>query len=182
MSVGKPDAGTGDTVLQEVKSNREVLLASIYELRVVAWRDEIYIPDHITKWCDEVDLTARHWVILRETDVLAAARLSVHFTLSDIVDWCYFDGLCDDLKYPTASLNRCVVHPMYRRYGLATKLDFVRIRTARDIGCRSIVASTTNINRAEMLKTYGFDLRGEGKKSRGGILDGQHNYVLTLNL
>ena len=70
--------------LSEVKDDS--ILDSIYALRVAAWRGKVEIAPHLTHWADEFDAAARHWVVWRGNQVVAAARLSLHSEIAEVPD------------------------------------------------------------------------------------------------
>ena len=104
--------------------------------------------------------------------LVAAARLSLHNSMANIPDAEVYLGKLDDLPTPIATINRCVVHPDYRKRGLATTLDCVRIGAARDVGCPAVLCSVSDGRRLSQLLAIGFRAICEGSPYQSGPLTG----------
>ena len=167
-------------VLSEV-SDRHIL-DSVFALRVTAWRAKVEVPPEIIQWSDDFDATARHWAVLLEGKVVAAARLSVHAEITDVPDAEGYHGVVDLLPPLIGSLNRCVVHPDFRGLGLSEVLDQARINAARKSVCRSLVVCADDDLRAAKLAAEGFEFRGEGPATLSGFLSGTRSLVFVLRL
>jgi len=116
-------------------------LRAVFQLRFRAWTHDGVQVGRGGEWRDPHDDHAMHWVIQEGSELVAAARLCVHrdpLTLPDSADL----GGLGHVAVPLASLNRTVVHPDFRGHGYATLLLAARLETARQIGCRSVVAVT----------------------------------------
>lgn len=167
-------------ILAEVTG--QTILEDIYKLRVTAWREKMAIPSHVGRWKEATDDVARHWAILMGNIPIAAARLSIHSSLTEVPDSECLEGVLASLPAPICSINRCVVHPDYWGMGFARKLDKVRLDTARQLGCKSIVATVSDAKRAKTLASYGFRYVGDGLPYPKGIVKGDLNIVYVLNL
>ncbi len=150
-------------ILKEVDYPERII--DIGKFRIRGWRNEKGVdPDFFAQkaWLDDLDQTARHWVVMDESDIVAAARISFHGSLADVP---YADtltpALCEHFENKKlASLNRLVVSPQYRGRRLAGQLDQIRIETARDQGAEVIIAFPQLV-RIEPLRKLGFELLAE---------------------
>jgi len=155
MSNLHPQEVTGDSPLME----------RVYkELRLTAWREQPRMVEALSYWRDEIDSTARHWVIVDAGIAIASARLSFHNSLEDLPDAEIFVGFCPTLPTPIASINRLVVHPDYRRRGYGTRLDNIRLKAAEEWGCQCAIASSTEPKRIKQLADRGFKVVGTGRE------------------
>jgi hypothetical protein len=159
-----------------------IILERIFALRVTAWRTKINIPCSTTSWRDSYDATGRHWAIMIAGGPVAAARLTVHNHPNEVPNVEVYGGAISNLPSPTCSLNRCVVHPNFRRLGLSRKLDKVRVLTAVQLGCRSIVGTVSDSTRAKALESCRFTRIGAGIPYPDGILKGHPNIIYVLHL
>lgn len=139
----------------------------VYGLRPIAWRTEANVHAEMENWRDEIDSVAHHWVVVVDGRVVAAARLSVHEILNSSVPDAsvYLDGFEEFISKPFASMNRLVVHPDFRRQGFGTLLTNVRIEYATEVGCKSILASSSNPKRIATLERHGFQVVGKGSQN-----------------
>lgn len=117
----------------------ESRIDEICRLRAEVWRatgDAAQGAFPQGEWRDELDDPggSRHWVILRDDEIVAAARVSVHDRL---------DAVPEAEEYITAGLRlngriaapaRVVVSPAARRYGLASRLLDVQDSAAIEAG------------------------------------------------
>jgi GNAT superfamily N-acetyltransferase len=144
----------------------EGLLRQIGRLRVEAWQTETARAAEMPAWLDDIDQTARHWVVFLDGAPIAAARLTVHQSLADVPDAESYVGVfAASPEPPIASLNRLVVHPSARGAGLSKHLDLVRLDAAESLGCRSVILSTASgPRRVGQLIGYGFELVGYGPR------------------
>ncbi len=140
-------------------------IIDIGQFRIRGWRNEKGVdPDFFAQktWLDDLDQTARHWVVMDVSDIAAAARLSFHGSLMDVP---YADMLTPEQSAhfenkKIASLNRLVVSPEYRGQGLSGQLDRIRIEMARAQGAEVIIAFPQLV-RIESLRKMGFELLAE---------------------
>jgi predicted GNAT family N-acyltransferase len=146
-------------------------LSQIYKLRVAAWRPHEDIPPETTEWTDEFDRRAEHFAIYRNDEIIAAARLSWHMTQHELPDVEVYHGSDFNPPRPIGCLGRCVVHPAFRKRGLATILDKERIRRAKDsMILRSLVTISHRAQRGAQFESYGFMCWGQGGFSTEGPL------------
>ena len=137
----------------------------IGKFRIQGWRKEKGVdPDFFAQktWLDELDRTARHWIVTNGSEIVAAARLSFHDSLLDVP---YADMLTPEHRRHfenkrVASLNRLVVSPECRGQGISGQLDRIRIERARSQGAEVIIAFPQLI-RIESLRKMGFEMLGE---------------------
>jgi GNAT superfamily N-acetyltransferase len=148
-------------LLREVhddETKREI----IYGLRVESWKSVGVLtgsnfPADIC--LDEHDAHAMHWAIEEGGQLIAAARMCIHTEIHQLPDAGFFEELTINAAPPFAAVNRLVVHPDYQRRGLARKLDEIRIRKARALGCGSVLVIAPPI-RWRPLEQLGFEFVG----------------------
>lgn len=130
-------------------------LREIGELRRQVWkRISECLPSQ--NWINEHDEHGYHWLVFRESVLVASARLCIHPNLSFLEE---APHLQDDISLspddlPIAGMNRLVVLPQARRLGIARFLDELRIQKAKDLGAKTILAAP--FRRASALKALGF--------------------------
>ena len=144
-------------------------LKAIFALRLEAWKKQLPQATLADMSCDPLDGRSRHWAVFVDGTIVAAARLSVHFEPDDVPDAYLFKPFGVTFTPPVASLNRCVVHPSYRKQGIAKLLDNVRIEAAEAEHCKSLVAIRLTEKRAEDLRVLGFELVGHTVDKADGI-------------
>jgi GNAT superfamily N-acetyltransferase len=132
----------------------------VFRLRAVVWRslsnDSQFYGD---EWSDAFDLSALHWIARVDGVLAASARMNIHSDLQNIPDAHFFLDHVSDLVTPIASISRLVVHSHFRGLGISTKLDSLRIGTARDLGCGTvtgIASKWSGIERLQALEEIGF--------------------------
>jgi predicted GNAT family N-acyltransferase len=142
------------------------LLQQIGRLRVQAWETETKKAAEMVSWVDQFDRVARHWVVFDNNQPVAAARLSIHQSLSEVPDAESYAGVFEEPPPAAiASFNRLVVHPSARGAGLSKKLDRIRLVAANEAGCRSALLSTVSgPSRIRQLCGLGFELIGYGPR------------------
>jgi GNAT superfamily N-acetyltransferase len=171
-----------ETGLALAEINSPLLLEQIYSLRILTWQGKVGIPAHTTQWVDPEDGLARHLAITMRQQIIAAARLSIHATISEVPDPEGYVGVLNELPAPIGSLNRCVVHPDFRHRGLTRILDEARITAGKESGCRCLVLCATDEQRAAAIARLGFEFRGEGPSMPNGVAAGTRSLVFTLLL
>ena len=144
------------------------LLDSVIDLRVQCWAPQTPVPLTRDDLVDPTDEIARHWVAIADGKLVGAARLSTHDSLDDMPDTaCMLGVFTDPPPSPIGFLSRLVVAPAYRRRGLGSMLDEIRIRAAEQSGCRSLlglVFEASGEARLSQLIALGFAVRGRGRK------------------
>jgi GNAT superfamily N-acetyltransferase len=126
-------------------------------LRYTVWRSEGVIIHHSEKEAiaDYHDKHAIHWGFFDGNQLVGAARLCLHDELAEAPDAEMF--LSVDIPSPVASMNRLVVLQGYRGQGIGRLLDQVRIRKAREMGARTVIATPVKaIAREQSLAELGF--------------------------
>ncbi|MCP9493354.1 MAG: GNAT family N-acetyltransferase [Pyrinomonadaceae bacterium MAG19_C2-C3] len=144
--------------LEPIEISDAATLERIFRLRVEAWQTVGIAPELFPNgsWQDEYEDEARHWAVFDGERLLAAARLTFHSHLAEVPNAGVFLDLNFDAAPPLASISRLVVHPAARGLGLSCKFDRVRLQTARDAGCRTILAFTSSDTRLRSLVRQGF--------------------------
>jgi predicted GNAT family N-acyltransferase len=120
-------------------------MMDIGRFRIQGWKNENGIdPAFFSKeyWLDDVDRKAFHWIITQDEQIVATARLSLHYGLENVP---YAQLLKPEHRPPfenkrVASINRLVVDPRFRREGLSRLLDQVRIERAKSQKADIIIA------------------------------------------
>lgn len=135
------------------------LLSQVGELRIIAWQAEGELPYFAPRtgvWLDDHDSHGIIWAVKSADTLIASARLCIHSRISDLPDPECYAGVHASIQLPVASLTRLVVHPDYRRHGLAALLDSTRIAHAQSHGCKSVVSATHVQSRIKQLLAAGF--------------------------
>ncbi len=137
-------------------------LDEISSLRVLVWKHQIETTAFSDKkWLDKHDFHAHHWVVLNEENSLvAAARLSVHYTVSDLPDHEEIEHLLKDSHCPIAMMSRLVVNPAHQRLGIAKELDVARIEKAKQLDCNFLAAQVPTY-RTKSIQALGFKCLGK---------------------
>ena len=144
--------------MEPIEIEREEVLERIYSFRAEVWQHDGVSPDLFPggRWNDEHDNHAIQWAIFRGEEIVAAARICTHFTVSQLPDGNLFSSTETNLL--VASFNRLVVHPCSRGLGLARSLDDVRIERAKRLGCSSVFLTTSSDARMAALRRRGFSV------------------------
>jgi hypothetical protein len=129
----------------------ETLNEILYKLRIETWismgvfKEGEFKPEDFV---DEHDSHAYHWAIKENNKVIAAARMCVHNSLSDLPDSYCYKYIFSQIKTPIASFNRLVVTLEFQKNGLSKSLDHIRIQKAIQSKCSSILIQVpeTRIN------------------------------------
>ncbi len=140
------------------------LLARIGKLRVRAWTTLIPQAAAMGAWLDEFEDAAHHWVVFHGSELVAAARMSIHAALDLVPDpECFAGVFGEPPEAPIASFNRLVVDGPWRGFGLSRQLDEARLNFAMASGCRSVIGSTpAGEGRLRQVAGLGFVVVGEG--------------------
>lgn len=142
--------------LVEIRRDDISSLREIGALRARAWAERCPDIGRRGLWLDEFDAVGRHFAICSDRELIAAARVSFHATLTDVPDPEDFRDLAPPPS-PIASLNRLVVDPSYRRQGLGIRLLSARLEAAEQACCRSAVTSIwPEENKVRRLERLGF--------------------------
>ncbi len=153
------------------------LLKQVGELRIIAWQAEGELPYFAPRtgvWLDDHDSHGIIWAVKDAGILIASARLCIHSRISDLPDPECYSGIHASIQLPVASLTRLVVHPGYRRQGLAALLDSTRLAHAEAAGCKSVVSATHVQSRIKQLLAAGFKNCGI---SADATVDGQSTFV-----
>jgi len=126
-------------------------LPLVCQLRAEAWEPDGILPPTV----DEHEAHARHWIAFDGQRIIAAARLCVHEQVIELPEFELCPTSFEHYVGPFGSLNRMVVHPEARGRGLAQQLDRLRLSTAIEMGCHTVVVSTPQ-GRSRRLEALGF--------------------------
>jgi GNAT superfamily N-acetyltransferase len=155
-SSGEPFVGS----VRELITALEIQAAQ--RLRYTVWRSEGVLIPHSEREmiADQHDVHATHWGVFDGGQLVGAARLSLDDELAKAPDAEMFATA--DIPSPVASLNRLVVLSSYRGRGIGGLLDQVRIKKARELGVRTVVAAPVNAGlRRQSLRKLGFKFLAE---------------------
>ncbi len=154
-------------------------LQQIGRLRFRAWQTEASFTGNSDVWLDEYDATAIHFTFFDGEEPVAAARLTVHGSVRDIPHAEIQDhAFPSEPPLPVAYLSRLVVDPGYRKQGLGTRLDEVRIEKAITLGCGSIVTRPVDDRRVRQLEALGFTIVGRCKAIQTGPVKAEGHPVM----
>jgi hypothetical protein len=155
--------------LCEIAASNVTMLEQICLLRSRAWATALPQAGCRASRPDRFDPVARHWVVLRNGEPVAAARLNVHQGVNDLpARGSYPDEIENQLPAPIASLSRLVVDPSLWGLGQSQRLDRVRVEAARQMGCSNAVSATlAGRKRIRQLEGLGFRVLGHGKPYAG---------------
>lgn len=162
------EMGSHDQRWTEVTGQNEVL-EQIFRLRVTAWRQQVALPGAMREWRDSVDDKARHWAVLHQRQPIAAVRLSLHRSVSELPHAEVFADLVAAKTWstPIAYCARGIVHPEYRRRGLWLAGNLICIDAAKKMWAGGMVALSGSLdsNRfvTEALIDIGYQLIGKGQ-------------------
>jgi GNAT superfamily N-acetyltransferase len=108
-------------------------------------------------WLDELDhnSVSTHYVALRKSEVVAAARLSHFLSLANLPYAREFAPYDLKLRVPYGFISRLVVRKDFRGQGLARRLDLIRLHDAASKGATSVLALPLPY-RVEPLKRLGY--------------------------
>jgi GNAT superfamily N-acetyltransferase len=130
-------------------------------LRYKVWRAEgavIHQPERLAI-ADSHDEHSMHWGAFDQEQLVGAARLCLHKQISEAPDAAMFAG--HDIPAPVASLNRLVVLSEYRRQGIGSMLDEVRIEHAKQLCVSAIIVTPANVeSRKRLLVSLAYDVSG----------------------
>lgn len=124
-------------------------LQEIYDLRVEVWEssekrefvNRLLFPNG---WFDELDESAKHWVIINEENkIIASARLNIFYSFSNFPYQQFLQHLKLPNKTPFGFFSRLVIHPKYQGLGLSIRLDT----------CRMLFCETNNIHWLQVFAT-----------------------------
>lgn len=143
-----------------VRSPSRALLDEVFQLRARAWRARApKFPADVVSWSDAFDADSKHFVACQvDGSPVAAARLTVTDAVHKGPDFETYRALdCYAFEKPLSFLSRLVVCPHHAGRGLAQALDETRLSVARELGCKTVLASTrTGERRIHQLEGYGF--------------------------
>jgi predicted GNAT family N-acyltransferase len=150
---------TAEIQIREITGTEFVALT--FRLRFEVWREETDLTNEVLSKgliTDGHDDHARHWAAFNELKMVAAARMCIHDGQEESPDAPAFSKI--RLPAPVATINRLVVAPLARKFGLARQLDERRIFAARSDGAKCIVGTAAPARIAPLTR-LGFRVTGE---------------------
>jgi GNAT superfamily N-acetyltransferase len=148
-----------ESAVEMLNTADDALLDDSFRLRVVAWRasgiELSFFRDD--RWQDEHDDHSLHWIVRAEDGhILASARMCIHDSIAETPDAPDWADKPHSIVGRVASLNCLVIDPSMRGQGLPKEFDSVRIRVAREQGCKYVVGVTWVPSRMCDLQSAGF--------------------------
>lgn len=140
----------------EVKSNSR--LERIARFRTDVWLlDGFLRHEQLTDGVFRIDGDefCRHWIVEESDKIVGTGRLSLHESLTGLDVFEFWKDFERVIPMPFGYLSRLVVHPAFRKKGLAKVLDQTRIDAARNLGCKSILGVPVG-GREQTLAKFGF--------------------------
>lgn len=151
MSTGR---GEAPRFAGPIEITDRAALDAVYQLRVSVWRQTGKLANGAFRdgsWHDDYDDRSRHWVITRDEEIVAAARLSVHSKLEQVPEAHEYLGVGLRLEGPVAAPDRVVVSPSTRRLGLAGLLLDAQDEAAAGAGAMNAVRQAAPAMRRVLL-------------------------------
>lgn len=136
-------------------------LPAIAALRAKVWGGQDEYPVKLKTaqdWTHEVDFRSHHWVVRNaDSTICASARLSIHEHLIDVPEDVgrYLEPFELNYGSPFGLIARLVIDPGSRGKGLAKKLDQIRLREAKKLGAKWVLALPVHY-RVKALQAIGF--------------------------
>lgn len=158
----------------------------IAELRRLSWDEALWdgaLTD-LNLLNDDHDDHAYHFALFSQNTVIAAARLCMHELLSDVPDPHLFQKAASSLAAPFGCLNRLVVHPEYRKLGIAAIMDKVRTDAAKILGCNTILVvwnGHSGDRRRQAIQAQGFSSVAVGEAVDDGVWGNSYPYAKCLD-
>lgn len=144
--------------------NDQAALDQIYRLRVEVWRAvpnalaEHAFPDG--QWSDVYDASSKHWAIAdAKGEIVAAARLSLHRSLTEILEPFQYTRYGIAPVGLIAAPDRVVVSPAFQRHGLAARLLDLQDAAADQAGA-SCALRQASPSMCRLLVKRGWELMG----------------------
>ena len=138
------------------------VLKEIGELRYLVWKDQgMDMSNSLEKslWIEKADYFAHHWILYKDGQTAASARLTLHNTTESLSEARLYSEYQSQLPAPIASFNRLVVLESFRGIRLSHYLDQVRSNKALEVGAKCITLDCPEF-RAASLKKRGFSQLG----------------------
>jgi hypothetical protein len=153
-------------------------LPEIYHLRVLAWEqspgsDNINSQKYPDGYRDHLEERSIHSISTNhEGQIIAAARLTVCHSLDELPYPDVFKAFehLMPTERPFMFYSRLVIHPNYRKRGLAGKFDEMKLAYQKQKSICLGVA-TVKPKRYEALRPYGFEALGPGLGSPNSNYD-----------
>jgi GNAT superfamily N-acetyltransferase len=138
------------------------LLSEIETLRLDVWTPKTgpLTARHRFR-IDEADLYAHHYVI--EDDhgkLVASARLVLATRADEVPDPEAFGPFVGQMPFPSAILNRLVVHPGHQGQGLSSLIDTCRVNDATSLGAQAIWVEAEPSRAIHLTRRFHFEDRG----------------------
>lgn len=150
----------------DITANIADLYEEILKVRIDAWSDFQTGADAYARMADDLGVNTRHLAAYCGDQIVGAARLSIHRSVSDLPDPLVYEPFVSLIvSQPLASFNRLVLLRDHRKKGLARRLDIGRLEAARRLGCQTGVCYTSVTDRIERLRDLGWQEIGVGNKS-----------------
>jgi len=150
-------------LIKIITSNDYNFMQRIGKLRADVWNEEGVSLPNICKnnmLLDELDHDeAKHFVVFKDDELIAAARLTLHHSLTEMPSAEDFAPYDLALELPYGYLSRLVVKKSFRNQGLARKLDCMCLHEAKKLGAKAVILTTVPY-RLKALSKIGFSYFG----------------------
>lgn len=149
-----------------IEANNQDLMNAIGSLRWEVWQQETGVASQLFPegiWIDALDRTSKHFIVIDQGEIAAAARVSLHETATDLPDLESYAPMLESLVFPLASLNRIVVKPKFRGRGFGHMLIEARLQSIHQQAAS--IVSIARGSQANRLERYGFVRKGTIIKS-----------------
>eukprot|EP01119_Soliformovum_irregulare_P006942 TRINITY_DN19352_c0_g1_i1.p1 TRINITY_DN19352_c0_g1~~TRINITY_DN19352_c0_g1_i1.p1 ORF type:complete len:193 (-),score=29.88 TRINITY_DN19352_c0_g1_i1:14-547(-) len=144
----------------EIDPKEEKIMEEIGRFRMKVWKQEGKVAEELFKdgiWLDHLDPIAKHW-ILRDGEgaIVASCRMTIHQTLKENPDGYLWIEKGRPLPEPVANISKLVVDAKMRGRGIASRMNQLRIKLAKELGCRSINVTASDANSRLLISKHGF--------------------------
>ncbi len=115
----------------------------ITSLRQLAWKERTKFPSEnliIQDKLDESDLSI-HWGVFNDHELIASCRVSILSTIEQLPYKDIFKDLDLLFSHNFAFYSRLVIHPDYRKKGLAKELDEIRVNELKNQNVKLALAT-----------------------------------------
>lgn len=157
------------------------LLDLICKLRLTVWKSQNVkmVGDFSNdSWTDSEEERSVHWAILHAEKLIAASRMTIYQSISEIPDGEFYSGLAK-FDTPISYFTRDVVSIDHQSKGIGNYLNKIRIIESKHLEAKTILASIPEYRLNSFIK-LGFKLIREPKY--GYVFPETKWAVVTMNI